>query len=73
MGNQTGQALFFNHHSFQPPFIRAVTTKEQKKMDFLLRSKRISSGNPVERKEGTKGEREKRDHARRSRSEVTNP
>ena len=32
-------------------------------MDFLLPSKRISSGNPVERKEGTKGEREKRDRA----------
>lgn len=32
-------------------------------MDFLLPSKRISSGNPVERKEGTKGERGKRGRA----------
>lgn len=34
------KATPFHCHSFQPPFIRAVN-KEQKKMDFLLPSKRI--------------------------------
>lgn len=36
----TDKATPLHCHSFQPPFIRAVN-KEQKKMDFLLPSKRI--------------------------------
>ena len=67
------KAAPFYCHSFQPPFIRAVT-KEQKKMDFLLPSKRIKQQTPVKRKQGTfKGQAEPGSRpCKYPRSEATN-